>query len=276
MVQKYLYSLLVVILPATTVFAAGGTLICPWFIDSCASAAKLPPVKEGVETLVYIKNTDASNAATCTIAYFSNTGVVLGPSAPNNTFVVASNAVVAFRPVRYDPNTVTNGQESPTGWVVPDRPTIDGKTTGSFTVTWVIGNEKTIVGIARATQAATHPINTAIPTGTQELKIRSETWPLIHPILIADGPSGGLSFRRARNVLTREATVESPVEGSMNAALDYIQAATPVSVLSTKQEMIDAGSEVPKNVVDYTTDNLTTANSIGLELITFLRRAIGN
>mgnify|MGYP001118781944 CR=1 FL=1 len=93
----------------------------PWFIDNSSAASGYPPAS-GITTLIYLKNNTAEDIE-CDITYFSPNGTNLteGASAPT-AFVVPASSTVGFRPVAYDPATVTNGQESATGVLVPDRP----------------------------------------------------------------------------------------------------------------------------------------------------------
>ena len=125
-------------------FAFASSLSVPWFVDTGPAANKLPPATAGVTALVYLHNNLASEI-TCSIAYFTATGVPIGPAAPNNTFVIAANASLAFRPVASDPASAAGGQENPdSGWLVPDRPMgtaggNDDKKNGSLVVEWLGG-----------------------------------------------------------------------------------------------------------------------------------------
>ena len=122
-------------------FAFASTLSVPWFVDTGPAANKLPPVTKGVTGLIYLHNNKASTI-TCSIAYFTQTGVGIGPAAPNNTFTISANASVAFRPGVDDPDTVGGGQESAVALAIPNRPGgteggNDGKKNGSCVVTWL-------------------------------------------------------------------------------------------------------------------------------------------
>ena len=133
--------------------AFASSLNVPWFVDNSAAASKFPPVSPGVSGIVYLHN-NKTETITCSIAYYSQEGVSLGPAAPGNTFVIAANASIAFRPVAYDPDSVTGGQEAvDAGLLVPDRPTVDGKKNGSLVVTW-LGEATDVQGIYTMNQYA--------------------------------------------------------------------------------------------------------------------------
>lgn len=257
--------------------AIGGTLICPWFVDSAPAAVKNPPIMDGSEAFIYVTNTDASNPVTCTIAYFSASGTALGPNDPNNTFVIGNGATVAFRPVQYDPNTVTNGQETPTGWVVPDRPTTDGETNGSLTITWITGDSSTVMGIYEEAQATTHPLSTAAPSGTKELKVVGFSYNLMPVEQVVDGTlAGGLTEQQTRDAgalaLSEGIT---PANGSIDKALNDIVDVLPADVMPSKEEMEDAFVAVVVAFFDHAAASLTTPGSFGLLAVTFLHRALG-
>jgi len=124
--------------------AFASSLSVPWFVDTGPAANKLPPATTGVTGLVYLHN-NKTEPITCSIRYFTQGGNDIGPEAPNNTFVIAPQASLAFRPVAYDPDTVGGGQEATdAGLLVPDRPmdtSIPGnnpaKKNGSLVVTWL-------------------------------------------------------------------------------------------------------------------------------------------
>lgn len=142
--------------------AFASSLSVPWFIDTGPAANKLPPVTGGVTGLVYLNNGSpaGSDPLVCSIEYFTQDGISVGPAAPNNTFEIAPKASIAFRPVASDPASVAGGQEAElAGWLVPDRPgdgtgtadalypaegSNDNKKNGSLVVTWV--GESTLVG----------------------------------------------------------------------------------------------------------------------------------
>ena len=155
--------------------AFASSLGVPWFVDTAPAASKLPPINEGVSGIVYLHNNQAS-ALTCTIEYFTQAGISIGPTS-NNTFVIPAKATVAFRPVACDPDTVAGGQEGAVAAAIPDRPrdTVanplnDGKKNGSIVVTWVGGGQD-VQGVYMQSQAVTHPLSTADPTGQKQLKL---------------------------------------------------------------------------------------------------------
>lgn len=151
--------------------AFGASLSVPWYVDNADAAAGVPPTVR-VTALVYLKS-NVEDTLTLSIEYFNEDGAFLGPPAPNNTFTIAPNSALAFRPVAEDPNTRiesdgqggyipttdpdgindanAGGQEGLQGVVVPDRPrgddlpgsddgsgglVSDSSKNGSITVTW--------------------------------------------------------------------------------------------------------------------------------------------
>ena len=139
-------------LMALTVLAIAGvafasSLSVPWFVDNAGSAAYFPPLPGmggGVSSLVYLHNNEAAELV-CSITYITQTGVVIGPYAPDNTFIIPAMATLAFRPVANDPNTVQGGQESPEAQAIPNRPSgtaggNDGFKNGALFVQWVKGD----------------------------------------------------------------------------------------------------------------------------------------
>ena len=139
---------LLVVMMALTLggVAYGSTLGVPWFVDTGIPANKLPPNSNGVVGIVYLHN-NLQTTINCSIEYFTAGGTSVGPLAPDNTFSIAANASLGFRPVASDPSTVAGGQEATdSGWLVPDRPTTtdvhpdtDGKKNGSCVITWMGG-----------------------------------------------------------------------------------------------------------------------------------------
>jgi len=134
-----------VLIAAGVAFAS--SLSVPWFVDTGSNGAGFPPTNgTGVQGIVYLHNNLTSDM-TCAIAYYSGTGMSLGPAAPDNTFTIPANSTVAFRPVADDPSTVGGGQESAVALAVPNRPILgtdvgDGsgaKKNGSLVVAWVGG-----------------------------------------------------------------------------------------------------------------------------------------
>lgn len=139
---------------AGSAFAFASSLSVPWFVDNAPVANDIPGVSSGVTGIVYLKS-NVSNSLNCSIEYFSQTGVPLGPANnttladQNNSFVIPPFSAVAFRPARRDPDSTPGGQESATATLVPDRPrtgvnsvralsgqTNDGKFNGSLTISW--------------------------------------------------------------------------------------------------------------------------------------------
>ncbi len=112
----------------------------PWYVDSAGAAQKIPPRDNGTSTLVYLHNNRAI-AVTCTIEYYTQDGIFVGPSAPSNEFQIPANSSIAFRPAINDPSTVVGGQEAAVGAAVPNRPLgtangNDNKKNGSIVIRW--------------------------------------------------------------------------------------------------------------------------------------------
>ena len=142
-------TILAVALMIGTGCAFAASVAIPWFVDNAPAYAGLPPTS-GVTCLITIKN-NLNSTFNGEITYYNESGQLLGPPFPNNTFEVAANAAVAFRPVRYDYGQA-GGQEGLPGSLIPDRPRgdidvdgngtidiVDGKKNGSCTITWVGG-----------------------------------------------------------------------------------------------------------------------------------------
>lgn len=146
--------MLVLTLVGGATIAVASSLGVPWFVDGAPAANFIPGVTSGVTGIVYLKN-NAATPMVCSIEYFSQTGVPLGPANnstladQNNTFVIPPNASVAFRPNTHDPDTTPGGQESPLAVLVPNRPNTgvnaaratvgqvnDRKNNGSITISW--------------------------------------------------------------------------------------------------------------------------------------------
>ena len=151
-------------------FAVASSLNVPWFADSNARGAGVEVAEGDWKTVGFVAlHNNKSEPVTCQIDYYAADGTYVnygtdmvgnppyheewedeGPdqtgdnfrryvwSHSYNTFVIAANATVSFRPVKYDPaGSVTivedtpykdpNGQESDAAVVVPNRP-IYGKT----------------------------------------------------------------------------------------------------------------------------------------------------
>jgi hypothetical protein len=136
----------VVLMIGTVAFAS--SLGIPWFVDNCAPGQGSPPSgvnhKGSSATIIFLKNNTAA-AVPCTIRYFDQDGLDLGPNGPtDNTFVIPALSAVAFRPVADDPaldqaGTTVIGTEADTGRAVPNRPLDPGpvkKKNGSCVINW--------------------------------------------------------------------------------------------------------------------------------------------
>lgn len=146
-----------------TTVAFASSLSVPWFVDNAPAGNNIPGLSEGITGIVYLKST-ISTPLVCSIEYYSQDGVALGPAnnpaiaSMSNTFTLAPNSALAFRPVAFDPeSTILGGQESDVGAAVPDRPRLgvnevlnpgasnDAKRNGSLTITWS-GNPTDVQG----------------------------------------------------------------------------------------------------------------------------------
>lgn len=146
-----------------TTVAFASSLNVPWFVDNAPAGNDIPGLAEGVTGIVYLKST-VTTPLVCSIEYFSQDGFALGPASnfslasQSNTFTLAPNSSIAFRPVAYDPaSSIPGGQESDVAAAVPDRPktgvnttinpagTNDGKSNGSLTISWS-GNPTDVQG----------------------------------------------------------------------------------------------------------------------------------
>lgn len=151
--MKSLGVLALALLGGTTV-AVASSLGVPWFVDGAPAANFIPGMTKGVTGIVYLKS-NVGYALNCSIEYFSQSGVPLGPANntsladQNNSFVIPPYASVAFRPVATDPDSTPGGQESSLAVLVPNRPKVgvnsvratvgqvnDGKDNGSITISW--------------------------------------------------------------------------------------------------------------------------------------------
>ena len=164
--MKKLGILSVMICAGCTV-AFASSLGIPWFVDGGPAANKIPGVARGITGIVTLKS-NVDTDLVCEIFYFTQSGVSIGPAGntaiadSNNTFILPARSSLAFRPYRYDPDTVPGGQESPAAVLVPDRPTVgignlpdgtpenvaksnDGKDNGSITIRWT-GNPTDVQG----------------------------------------------------------------------------------------------------------------------------------
>jgi len=152
-----------------TGFAVASSLAIPWFVDVAPIANAIPGKASGTTGLVTLKNNEATTMV-CYITYYNQDGAKLGPFPPNNSFTVAPQSSLAFRPVEVDPGLGTNvpgypvgllgGQEGAQGVQVPDRPrsinsttpipgtggVIDEKRNGSCVIEWFGGGPQSIQG----------------------------------------------------------------------------------------------------------------------------------
>ena len=154
-----------VVMIALTVggLAFASSLSVPWFVDTAPAQAKFPPNVNGVSGIVYLHN-NTLTPKVCSIEYFTQAGSSVGPASPDNTFVIAPQASIAFRPVASDPSTAPGGQESiDSGWLVPDRPMItvagepdEPKKNGSLGVTW-LGEATDVQGVYVMNQFVVQP-----------------------------------------------------------------------------------------------------------------------
>ena len=150
--------------------AFASSLALPWFVDNPNKLATgLPPSVKGTVGVVYLKN-NTNEVTTCSIAYYTQGGLAIGPPSPGNTFAIQPKASLAFRPCAYDPDTVVGGQEAvDAGLLVPDRPphgnssllpVVPGneaaKMNGSAVVTW-LGEGSDVQGIYVSMQTTGAP-----------------------------------------------------------------------------------------------------------------------
>ncbi len=115
-------------------------LTVPWYVDSAGVAQGLPPRDQKGASMVYLHN-NWSEPVTCTVEYYTQDGVYIGPEEPDTMFTIGVNASIAFRPVADDPASVPGGQEADPGRSVPNRPLgtangNDNKTNGAIVVRW--------------------------------------------------------------------------------------------------------------------------------------------
>ena len=115
--------------------AFASSLACPWYVDNAPINVGTSPPANNTQTLVYLKN-NKSSVIECSIAYYSQSGMFLGPLDPKlATFRINPNAAVIFRPVVKDNAVAQGGQEDDEGAKVPDRPRdVETKKNGTFTV----------------------------------------------------------------------------------------------------------------------------------------------
>lgn len=133
-----------ILLAVGAAVAFGSSLGVPWFSDGAPERADIPGKVPGFTGLVTLKS-NVDYTLTCRITYFNQGGVKLGPWPPNNTFTIAPQSSLAFRPVQTDPDFSTQyppsdsragtnppdygGQEGTQGVLVPNRPRSPNSTT---------------------------------------------------------------------------------------------------------------------------------------------------
>ena len=142
--------------------AYAGSLAVPWFVDNAATGSN-PPALNGTVGGIYLNNT-STEVLEVTVAYFTATGVPIGPWT-YNTFVISPNASLGYRPVADD-----SAFESVEARKIPNRPlgTLDGndnKKNGSCTFTWAepVGGGG-LVGSFWASATGTHATSSTDPT----------------------------------------------------------------------------------------------------------------
>ena len=132
--------------------AFASSLNVPWFVDTYDTNAAVhqytnmgyPPVVSstlglGIMGLVYLHNNKAV-PITCAIEYYTKDGDPLAIEG-SNTFSIAANATIAFRPGADDTALEDGGQEAATGAAVPNRPKEAGlnmwqNANGAIVVKW--------------------------------------------------------------------------------------------------------------------------------------------
>jgi hypothetical protein len=161
--KKLSVALLVMALGAGVAYAS--SLTVPWFVDNSGPAANFPPLPGkggGVSGIVFLHN-NKTTTVTCSIQYFSENGINLGPPS-NNSFTINPSSTIAFRPVADDPNSVGGGQEAVSGRAVPNRPSNNAteiaaggaKKNGSLVVSW-FGDGGDVQGIYQQGQVVVQP-----------------------------------------------------------------------------------------------------------------------
>ena len=123
--------------------AVASSLAVPWFVDSTKTGEGIPQATNGVTEIITLHN-NTNALMVCSIEYFNGAGDSMGPAAPDNTFTVAPNSSLAFRPVADDPGPAIDpanagGQEGAQGVLVPNRPMPDSKNNGACVIRWVGG-----------------------------------------------------------------------------------------------------------------------------------------
>ena len=149
--KKVMFAMALVLVGGAA-FAA--SVAIPWYADALKTGVGYPVNTDTFVSLVYLKS-NADVPLTCTIGYYNAAGDFLGPFAPNNTFLIAPQSALAFRPTANDPTVpfggIAGGQEEGQGLAVPNRPrskdsntpidgttVLDQKINGSITISWEI------------------------------------------------------------------------------------------------------------------------------------------
>lgn len=149
--KKLMFAMALVLIGGAA-FAA--SVAIPWFADATNTGVGYPVNQDTFVSLVYLKS-NADVELVCSIAYYNGNGDFLGPFAPNNTFSIAPQSALSFRPTATDPTVsfggIAGGQEAGQGLAVPNRPrsvdtatpipgttVIDRGINGSITVSWEI------------------------------------------------------------------------------------------------------------------------------------------
>jgi hypothetical protein len=136
------FALIALALTAGVSCAFAATIKVPWFVDNALKGAGIPPTgnTDGFPktlTLISLSNT-TDTILDCSITYFSTLGTEIPFEAGvSNTFTLAPHATVQFRPVAddlVDAEANPQGQESPAGNAVPDRPKTVPGLNGSATI----------------------------------------------------------------------------------------------------------------------------------------------
>ncbi len=144
-------------------FAFASSIKVPWFVDSAPQNGGNPPAS-GALGVVYLTsncgpiNNNAVASETglvCAIKYYNANGELMtnrtatahasDPRDPqNDTFVIPSNASIAFRPFADDTPGATGTMEATAGHLVPNRGTnkvsdnaVDAAQNGSLVISWV-------------------------------------------------------------------------------------------------------------------------------------------
>lgn len=148
--KKLMFAMALVLIGGAA-FAA--SVAIPWFADATNTGVGYPVNQNTFVSLVYLKS-NADVPLVCTISYYNPDGDFLGPFAPLNTFSIAPQSALAFRPTANDPTAaiggIAGGQEGGQGVLVPNRPrsvdgqpipgttVVDSRINGSITVSWEI------------------------------------------------------------------------------------------------------------------------------------------